>query len=77
MFGTLSDWYAIIKKIYEIEPGMDGEEIFFEVKNCLSSNRMKARYSVEVENLICSLVSVIKEIYSYISAYDILQFHFE
>lgn len=51
VFGTLSDWDAIIKKIDEIEPGMDGEEIFFEAKNCLSSNRMKARYSVEVENL--------------------------
>lgn len=77
VFGTLSDWDAIIKKIDEIEPGMDGEEIFFEVKNCLSSNRMKARYSVEVENLICSLVRVFKEIYSDISAYAILQFPFE
>lgn len=77
VFGTLSDWDAIIKKIDEIEPGMDGEEIFFEVKNCLSSNRMKARYSVEVENLICSLVRVFKEIYSDISAYAILQFSFE
>ena len=38
VFGTLSDWDAIIKKIDEIEPGMDGEEIFFEAKNCLSSN---------------------------------------
>ena len=28
VFGTLSDWDAIIKKIDEIEPGMDGEEIF-------------------------------------------------
>lgn len=56
---------------------MDGEEIFFEAKNCLSSNRMKARYSVEVENLICSLVRVFKEIYSDISAYAILQFPFE
>ena len=77
VFGTLSDWDAIIKKIDEIEPGMDGEEIFFEVRNCLSSNRMKARYSVEVENLICSLVRVFKEIYSDISAYAILQFPFE
>lgn len=77
VFGTLSDWDAIIKKIDEIEPGMDGEEIFFEEKNCLSSNRMKARYSVEVENLICSLVRVFKEIYSDISAYAILQFPFE
>lgn len=77
VFGTLSDWDAIIKKIDEIEPGMDGEEIFFEAKNCLSSNRMKARYSVEVENLICSLVRVFKEIYSDISAYAILQFPFE
>lgn len=77
VFGTLSDWDAIIKKIDEIEPGVDGEEIFFEVKNCLSSNRMKARYSVEVENLICSLVRVFKEIYSDISAYAILQFPFE
>lgn len=77
VFGTLSDWDAIIKKIDEIEPGTDGEEIFFEVKNCLSSNRMKARYSVEVENLICSLVRVFKEIYSDISAYAILQFPFE
>lgn len=77
VFGTLSDWDAIIKKIDEIEPGMDGEEIFFEVKKCLSSNRMKARYSVEVENLICSLVRVFKEIYSDISAYAILQFPFE
>ncbi len=77
VFGTLSDWEAIIKKIDEIEPGLDGEEIFFEVKNCLSSNRMKARYSVEVENLICSLVRVFKEIYSDISAYAILQFPFE
>ena len=77
VFGTLSDWDAIIKKIDEIEPGMDGEEIFFEVKNCLSSNRMKARYSVEVENLICSLVRVFKEIYSDISAYAILHFPFE
>ena len=77
VFGTLSDWDAIIKKIDEIEPGMDGEEIFFAVKNCLSSNRMKARYSVEVENLICSLVRVFKEIYSDISAYAILQFPFE
>lgn len=77
VFGTLSDWDAIIKKIDEIEPEMDGEEIFFEVKNCLSSNRMKARYSVEVENLICSLVRIFKEIYSDISAYAILQFSFE
>ena len=77
VFGTLSDWEAIIKKIDEIEPRLDGEEIFFEVKNCLSSNRMKARYSVEVENLICSLVRVFKEIYSDISAYAILQFPFE
>lgn len=77
VFGTLSDWDAIIKKIDEIEPGMDGEEIFFEAKNCLSSNRMKARYSVEVEKLICSLVRVFKEIYSDISAYAILQFPFE
>lgn len=77
VFGTLSDWDAIIKKIDEIEPGIDGEEIFFEVRNCLSSNRMKARYSVEVENMICSLVRIFKEIYSDISAYAILQFSFE